>query len=134
MVADSTNEFAGCDPLREIAGPQAPAPGPVEEMSGPPRKELRTELRTWTATITGTGEIGTIPAIPGDTIKWDTGGEPKHFLSIWVPDEHVFGERVIADKEEAPVVRPILEDVPQGTPGRTRRSRSPSPSATRGRR
>jgi hypothetical protein len=86
-------------------------------MSGPPRKELRTELRTWTATITGTGEIGTIPAIPGDTIKWDTGGEPKHFLSIWVPDEHVFGERVIADKEEAPVVRPILEDVPQGTPG-----------------
>ncbi len=79
---------------------------------------LRAKTRTWTATITGTGEIGTIPAIPGDTIKWNTGGEPKHILSIWVPDERVFGKQAITDNpQEEPVVKPILEDVPQGTPG-----------------
>jgi plastocyanin len=76
------------------------------------------KTRTWTATITGTGEIGTIPAIPGDTIEWvNVVGEVQHFVSIWVPDDRVFGKQAVATGQGLPFSATILDTVPQGTPG-----------------
>jgi plastocyanin len=77
----------------------------------------REKTRTWTATITGTGEIGTIPAIPGDTIEWVNVGTVQHFVSIWVPNEEVFGRHDVATGEGLPFQATILDTAPQGTPG-----------------
>lgn len=85
-------------------------------MNGQPRGGAR----TWTATITSTGEIGTIPAIPGDTIEWVTTGATQHFLSIWAPDNRLFGRQEIAQAQGEPIVAVIDDNVPQGTPGSSR--------------
>jgi hypothetical protein len=59
--------------------------------------------------------INTIKADPGATITWDA-GERGRIVSIWVPDDRVFGRRIVADQVQLPFRADVLSNVPAGTP------------------
>jgi hypothetical protein len=62
--------------------------------------------------------IDTIQANRGDTITWDwaAGDRKLEEISIWVPNEEVFGKRLILDNGPLPFQATILDTAPQGTP------------------
>ena len=59
--------------------------------------------------------IDTIKADPGNPITWDAAGLRIGKVSIWVPDERVFGTRNVAQDVTLPFTATVDGDVPDGT-------------------
>ena len=73
-------------------------------------------MPTTTVAVRSISVIDTIKTKPGNKVTWDASGdEPKHLISIWVPDKRVFGRRLVADEQPLPFSEDIDPNVPQGT-------------------
>jgi len=69
-----------------------------------------------TGTIGCFAGVDTIKADPGNPITWDAAaGLRMGKVSIWVPDERVFGTRHVAEDVQLPFTATVDVNVPDGT-------------------
>ncbi len=67
-----------------------------------------------TGTIDSDGKINKITAGRGEEVTWDW-GEPKHTVSIWVPDKSVFDACHVVQEAELPCYSKISGKAPLDT-------------------